>query len=157
MSAVLKITPLADRYTWRALLADGSLITKGGDISAAVFVSLIPAEGTGLPQHDLVGVRFVRRFLRQFKRATVGGFDKARYWAEIEANKGPGRIASRAARDAKIAAGVLAMPESTPDEPKKPIKRDEVVQVICCENFRYYVRHSDGTALVTAPDYELHL
>lgn len=64
---------MQDRYTWEAELHDGSVITVGGDLSDAVRVSLIPAEGLGLPRHDLVGIAMKRRFGRGFIRALGGG------------------------------------------------------------------------------------
>lgn len=145
---------IADRYSFEAEFTDGSLITQGGDLINAVRVSLIPAFGTGLPRHDLIGVKFKRRFLRHFKKMPVGGFDKEKYFAEIEANINQHRIASRKARDDK---GLT--PELVKEEPYKKVSiiAEECVHVIVTSTFRFYVRHFDGTVAITPPNYELYL
>ena len=157
MNSLLQPVSLQDRYRWEAEWPDGEIIRTGGNLVDAVRVSLIPAPSTGLSQHDLVGVEFVRRFIRQFKRATVGGFDHAAYFAQVEANQTEARKASRAVRDEKRADGVIEIKKMPPPKPVEAMKRDEVLQVICCKQFRYYVRHSDGAAIVTPADYELNL
>lgn len=64
---------ISERYTWEAEAADGRIITRGGDLAGALRFSLIPAAGSGLPRHDLVGVAMQRRFGRGFVRAMGGG------------------------------------------------------------------------------------
>jgi hypothetical protein len=64
---------LQNRYSWEAELADGSLIKSGEDLSDAVRVTLVPAPGSRLPGHSLVGVPMVRRFGRGFIQALGGG------------------------------------------------------------------------------------
>lgn len=36
-------------------------------------------------------------------------------------------------------------------------KSDEYMQVVCMKSCRFYVRHSDGSALITPRDYELYI
>lgn len=57
---------LSERYIWVAERADGEILRSGGDIVDCVRFSLIPAPGTGLPRHDLVGIPMIRRFGRGF-------------------------------------------------------------------------------------------
>jgi hypothetical protein len=64
---------LADIYKWEAEKADGSIMNQGGDLDDCVRFSLIPVEGSGLPRHDLIGVKMIRRFGRGFIRAMGGG------------------------------------------------------------------------------------
>lgn len=72
MSAILKTMQLQDRYTWEAEMPSGQIFTEGGELDAAVRVSLLPAKGTGLPRHDLV-VPCSRRFCRAFAKGLGGG------------------------------------------------------------------------------------
>jgi hypothetical protein len=148
------MTTLQELYRWEAKLRDGSVIDSGGDLSDAVRVSLIPAEGTGLPRHDLIGMRFGRRFTRYFKRMCVGGFDRDRYLAEIERQQGPQRKAARCARDAK---GYV--PPTSPDSSQQPSEpaQDVCLSVVVAEEARFYLNHATGAALVSPPDYELYL
>jgi hypothetical protein len=142
---------IADLYTWEAELRDGSVIREGGDLSDAVRVSLIPAEHSGLPRHDLVGLPFVRRFMRYFKRTAVGGFDHAAYFAEVEARMSEHRIA---AREARMSQGKAPAPVEIPPAPAPVF--DDAMQVVCMEHARLYVSHLTGAALMTPPDYELY-
>lgn len=66
---------LGDRYAWEAEREDGLRIIKGGDLEGCVRVSLVPADGTGLPRHDFTGLPFKRRFGRAFTRLVVGQFE----------------------------------------------------------------------------------
>ena len=145
--------PIADRYSFEAEWSDGQISRRGGDIKGAIKVSLIPASGTNLPRHDLIGQPFVHRFMRYFKRNIVGGFDKERYWAELEKNVSTPRLEAREARDSK---GIYSPPNHT-SSMAKPIKLDEAIQVVVTETCRFYVRHFDGAVLITPPDYELYL
>lgn len=65
------MTTLAENYTWEAELADGTVVTEGGDLTAAVRFSLIP-QNMFLIRHDIVGVKMKRRFGRGFVRALGG-------------------------------------------------------------------------------------
>jgi len=145
--------PIADRYSFEAEWPDGRISRLGGNIKGAIKVSLIPAKGTNLPRHDLIGQPFVHRFMRYFKRNIVGGFDKERYWAELEKNVSSFRLEARSARDSK---GTYSSP-SPVSPPAKPIQLDEAIQVVVTEIHRFYVRHFDGAVLITPPDYELYL
>jgi hypothetical protein len=64
---------LQNFYTWEAEKSDGTIVKKGADLEGCVRFSLIPVEGTGLPQHDLIGVPMIRRFGRGFINALGGG------------------------------------------------------------------------------------
>lgn len=127
-------------------MPDGTIVSKGGDIAKAVRVSLLPMGP--VPRHDFVGLSFTRRFMRFFKRSTVGGFDKKKYFAELEARLSDSRKSARAARGSYL---------PPPIEDAKPQKRDEAVQCIVTKDCRVYVRHSDGSVLITPADYELYL
>jgi hypothetical protein len=140
---------IADLYAFEAEWPDGSVVNRGASLIGAVRVSLIPYPGSALPRHDLVGRPFRERFMRHFKRTTVGCKDKAALLAAIEAQASPERQAQRAQRRAE---GKVPLPP-----PPKPQKLDEVVQVIIMDDSRCYVRHSDGAVLITPFDYELYL
>lgn len=146
---------IADLYTFEAEMSDGTIITTGDDIAGAVRVSLIPAPGCGLPQHDLIGLPFVRRFTRNFKRTTIGGFDREAYLASIIPTEA--RLAARAARDAAGRYEAQEEERVESDQPPKKPKPDNCVQVIVIETCRVYVSHLDGSVLVTPPDFELYL
>lgn len=133
-------------------MLDGSVIATGGDLEGAVRVSIIPQEGTHLPRHDFIGQGFVRRFKRTFKRCPVGGFDKAKYFAEIEKQITESRIAAREARDL-----TGKNPRVYEQAQAKPPKLDECFEVVCHKDYRAYIRHIDGALLVTPADYELYV
>lgn len=142
---------LQDRYTFEAEMPDGNIVTSGGDIAGAIRVSLVPAIAL-LPRHDIVGQVFISRFMRAFKRSRVGGFDRAAYFAEMQRQIGNNRLAARAARDAKGFSQDPVIGDSPTAE-----KGDEYMQVVCMKSCRFYVRHSDGSALITPRDYELYI
>lgn len=142
---------LADLYHPEIEFESGDTRHASGDLKGAVRVSLIPLEGSGLPRHDFIGVKFDRRFARHFKRVPFGG-DRSAFFDEIERSLSEERKAARAARDAAGNA-----PKIAEKPPAPPAKRDECVQVVVCDTFRLYVKHSDGTVLVTPKDYELYL
>ena len=143
---------LKDAYHWEATLRDGSILTEGGDLRQAVMVSLTPDDGVLLPQHDFSGLRFLHRFIRYFKRTTIGGFDRLAYFIGIERNKTDSRVAARAARDQK---GIVV--EHPAIEPIKEQKPDACLSVIVARECRIYVNHATGAVLTTRPDYELYL
>ena len=62
-----------ERYRWEAEKADGTIISKGSDLVNCVRFSLIPAPGTYLQRHDVMGIKMLRRFGRGFVRAMGGG------------------------------------------------------------------------------------
>jgi len=64
---------ISDHYTWEAEKPDGSIVTEGGDLAGCVRVSLLPADGSFLPRHDVVGVEIIKRFGRGFVRGMGGG------------------------------------------------------------------------------------
>lgn len=132
-------------------MPDGNILKSGAEIAGAVRVSLIPAIAL-LPRHDIVGQKFIRRFMRGFKRSVVGGFDRAAYFSEIEKQLSDERKRSRAIRDGK---GLK--PAIVPVEPQPVKNGDEYMQVVCMKYCRLYVRHSDGASLITPPDYELYI
>lgn len=66
------LVELQDRYVWQAVLPDGSLLKKGGDLSGVSVLSFIPQVPL-LPRHDLMGIKFVSRFCRGFVRGMGGG------------------------------------------------------------------------------------
>jgi hypothetical protein len=68
----MKFEMLQNRYIWQAVLPNGSLLLTGGDLSTVVVVSFIP-QVPSLPRHDLMGVKFVRRFCRGFVHGLGGG------------------------------------------------------------------------------------
>lgn len=143
---------IADRYSFEAEMPDGSVITTGGDLGGAVRVSIIPQNGTHLPRHDFIGQGFVRRFKRSFKRCPVGGFDKEKYFAEIENRITESRIAAREARDL-----TGKRPKIQRQPQAKSSKLDECFEVVCNEGYRIYIRHIDGALLITPPNYELYI
>jgi hypothetical protein len=143
---------LAEFYSWEAEMPDETIISSGGRLDGAVRVSLIPKEGLVLPRHDFVGLSFKSRFIRNFKRSVVGGFDKAKYFAEIERNMTDARREARKARDE---AGLKPVePEVSPPVEQK---RDESVHCIETDSARYWIRSTTGGLLVTPPDFELWL
>jgi hypothetical protein len=99
---------IQNRYRWEAELPGGQIINIGDNLTDAVRFSLIPAPGTKLPRHDIVGVRMVRRFGRGYIEVFLGGLK-------------------------------------------------EYVHCVVLENSRFYVRSTDGCALIAPVDYELYL
>lgn len=152
---------IQDRYTWEAENGAGEIVNRGADINGAVRVSMIPAPGTGLPRHDFVGVKFVRRFARNFIRYQIGGFDKDAYIKEVNETMTPHRRAMREYRDrlaAKNGDTYASTKKSTsPAVAKKQQLQDECVQCIVCDTFRAWIRYSDGVVLITPPDSEIYL
>jgi len=143
---------IADLYRVEAIWPDARELPANGDLSGAVKVSLIPKDGIRLPRHDLIGLPFVRRFKRYFKRVPVLGFNKAAYFKEMESKITEARKDARNARNARK----TSTPVPFNDKFVEP-KLDECVNVICLKNARLYICNSNGSVLVTPPDYELYL
>jgi len=64
---------MKDNYQWEAQSTNGDIIKVGGNLDDVIKISFIPAEGTSLPQHDIVGVKMKRRFGRAFINAIGNG------------------------------------------------------------------------------------
>ena len=58
-------------YYWEAVKPNGEIINKGGDLTGCVRFSL--KSNNGLPQHDIIGVRMKRRFMRRCIKIPLGG------------------------------------------------------------------------------------
>lgn len=64
---------ISENYHFEAEFKDGRIITeKGRDLTGCIRFSYIPTKA-GLPRHDLVGVKMIRRFGRGFVRGLGGG------------------------------------------------------------------------------------
>ena len=73
---------MTENYVWEAEKADGTIVTKGEDLTGCVRFSLIPV-GLGiistqggivqLQRFDLIGVKMKRRFVRGFLHGLGGG------------------------------------------------------------------------------------
>ena len=143
---------IADRYQVEVEWVSGEITRKRGTIEGAARVSLIPAKGLTLPRHDFVGQQFVKCWMRQFKRFTVGDFDKEKYLAELEKNVTSSRLKAREARDEKG-----KKPDPLPPKLKPLPKFDEAIHVIQLPTSRIHIRHLDGSIIITPPNYELRL
>lgn len=173
---------ISERYTWEAELGDGSVVTEGADLSTAVRFSLIPNHPM-LPRHDAAGVKMVRRFARGFKKSRFNDTELLPdycLWTDGSNEVGtpnslvgivePGQfIRRRNGEDAwyfvlevqpeKI---ILASPfqgltKALPTLKQVMKTEAEYVHCLVTETFRMYVRSTDGTVLITPPDYELYL
>jgi len=155
------VKKLQQLYTFEAEKMDGTIFSSDtekenpteGSLKDVVRLSFIPMIGINFPRHNFAGLPFQRRFYRYFKRSVVGGFDKEKFWAEVEKNMTESRKLSRKARDNK---GLQPkIPEKKEEE--KPVKTDECFSVVVCTGFRIYLRHLDGSILLTPEDYELYI
>lgn len=63
---------MENNYRWEAEKADGEIMETGGDLTGCARFSLIPRIGVNLPQHDLVGICFKRRFNRVIQKNVLG-------------------------------------------------------------------------------------
>ncbi len=168
---------LASNYRWEATMADGSVITKGGDLTAAHKVSLIP-QRAGLPAHDIAGVPLVKRFCRgvldaplTHEGASAAGNEISRYafikrisvyselhhalWANVcKKHNLPGDVVARLiARVCRVYGNNPNKLLVFPDQQSGGELR-EYLHCICAKSFRLWVRSSDGTSLITPPDYD---
>lgn len=171
------------RYRWEAELSDGTIITTKGDLSGAVRFSLIPSEKTGLPRHDLIGVPMRRRFARSFQKVAIGQnifckllWESGSCWVrtpdDLRKELSPGdmirknKIAKPEPWSMVVAVEAeqvqLARPYNGKTAQFNTVKKNrtintEYVHCIVCDNFRIWIRSSDGAVLITPQDYELWL
>lgn len=141
---------LADRYRWKALRSDDTEFSTGDDLAGAVMVLFMPSSAGIVPAHafcDPKG-RFVRRFIRQMKRAPIGGGSPPEPPPPTEH-----RLAARAARDA-VNPRIARQPKPAP--PKRPVVLDDAYHVLVHRQWRAYIRCWDGAVTMTPPDYELY-
>ena len=136
---------IKELYSVEVLFSDGRVEQNVGVLKGASRVSFIPAEGSGLPKHDLIGKNFKRRFLRYFKRTIIGGFNKEAYWEGVNVLASPER---QKAREGKL---------KSISEPKPNYQSDACVQCIVMSDSRLYLNVLTGAVLITPFDYELYL
>jgi hypothetical protein len=173
---------IADRYKWEAETSNGEIIAKGGDLTNCVRFSLIPADGVKLPRHDICGVPLKRRFMRMFKKIR---FNDTAATEDVEWEHGSFVINTFTNMKGLIRRGDLIQ-KRRPDElwytvadvtenaivitnpyqgkTKKaparvhvPKPNDECLHCVVCENYRLYVKSTNGSALITPEDYEMYL
>jgi hypothetical protein len=176
---------IQERYTWEAEMADGRIVTEGGDLVGCVRFSLRPVNGVNLPAHDIVGVEMIRRFGRSFKRVRFNDQDDVPgklFWkngsdivethedlreffkqGDLVRQRGPvemiGWHGILMVTDSRI---IIDRPfegktANCPSLRHTPTENFEYLHCVVCKGFRLYVRSSDGTALVTPEDFELYL
>lgn len=173
---------IADRYKWEAEEPSGNIITTGGDLTECVRFSLKPAKGIKLPQHDICGVKMIRRFARAFKKVR---FNDTTDIGEVQWENGSFRVGTKTDLRKSVKRGdmiqkrrsgelwymvidvsenaiVITQPYQgkTKEAPAKlhvPKPNDEYLHCVVCEGFRLYVRSTNGSALVTPEDYEVYL
>jgi len=63
---------MQERYQWIATKDDETVIDRGGELTGAKVVSLVP-ETPLFPRHDFAGLTFLRRFGRGFLHGLGGG------------------------------------------------------------------------------------
>lgn len=56
---------MKNNYKWEAEKIDGTIMTEGGNLKDVRRFSLIP-NVSGIPRHDFIGVKMLRRFSRGF-------------------------------------------------------------------------------------------
>lgn len=156
---------------------DGTLINKGGDLSNAKKVSLIPRR-YGLPRHDLAGIPFVRRFCRgaidapvTSKDAAIAGNEISRYAFENQLFKYSElhaaihhSVCQKYSLPGDVVAKLIArLCKHYGDDSSRlvlmPVKHKaggmkEYLHCIVAEACRFWVRSTDGAMLVTPPDYD---
>lgn len=173
-----------ERYRWEAESADGKLIIAGGDMAGAVRFSLIPASGTGLPRHDLAGVKMIRRFGRGFNKvkfnntklegrffwensskilkteiSQVGKIEVGDFIGKGVAGETWHKVDEVFEDHITLSFPYLGKSKAKGMQAKRKIQFNpmEYVQCVVCENFRLWVRYSDGTVLISPVDFELYL
>lgn len=62
---------MEENYKWEAEKSDGTTFNIGEDLSECVRFSLIPINIL-LPQHDILGVKLKRRFVRNIVKNVLG-------------------------------------------------------------------------------------
>jgi hypothetical protein len=72
MTSASRLGPVEKRYAWSADFPGNVTTTVGGNLEGALVFRLMPAIGSGLPRHEVRGVKMVRRFLRHFVRVIDG-------------------------------------------------------------------------------------
>ncbi len=176
---------IQERYTWEAERPDGTILTTGGDLAGCVRFSLIPAAGTGLPQHDIVGVRLERRFCRGFHQTVFNQTERLPgriYWRDGEVEQPtsddltavlvPGDIVGKGVAgeswypvaEVRPGAIVLMMPYQGISKPnglpgKRIVsphsRRFRYVHCIVCEAHSMWVDYETGAVLVALKDKDL--
>ena len=177
---------IQDFYTWEAEKPNGMIIKKGGDLSDCIRFSLIPAEGIGLPQHDLIGVSMIRRFGRSFQKVRFGGFNDVP--GSLGWEKDSNVVTTFEDLQEKIFPGYLIrqwgpedicpwclVVEVTSDFIKidkpytgrtakkcrsrfeSPKLSSEYLHCVVCKGFRMYIKSSTGAVLITPEEHEVYL
>ncbi|MFA6946478.1 MAG: hypothetical protein WC220_11315 [Pedobacter sp.] len=172
---------ISEVYKWEAEKKDGTVISKGSDLSGCSRFSLIP-QGT-LPRHDIVGVPMIKRFGRGFIKQAFqsaemlpGFLEWENGSTQVKTSEDLSGIVKKGSLIRKRHDGekwwfVIDVTSSTITlfkpydgktkriesnvyiEPPKP----EYLHCIVCKGFRLYVRSSDGTILITPEDTEIYL
>jgi len=136
-------------------MSDGTIVTKGGDISGAVRVSVIPAEGVPLPRHDFIGLRFKRRFLKQFKRLPVSRPpDRSAIALEIDEKRGFTEEERRVRQEKRKK---FWQKKGFVTEAKADLKPSNAAHCIETATGRFWVVCLNGAVLGTPKDYDLRL
>jgi hypothetical protein len=175
---------ISETYTWEAEKADGTIITEGADLTDCVRFSLKPSNGN-FPAHDVVNVPMVRRFNRGFNKVRFNNQEEVPgmlVWEDGSAIvKTPQDLMDVVKFGDKIRQKgpiemvpwhtvlVISASEILTDRPFKGISAKcpswkmtpsptfEYLYCVVCKGFRFYVRASDGAALITPEEFELYL
>lgn len=140
-------------YRWEAEMSDGSVITKGGDLAGAIRVSIIPANGVPFPRHDFAGLRFERRFLKQFKHFTLNGPpDREANALDVDEKRGFSEEERKVRQEKR-----RKFWEQKGVELKVAPKPPNAAQCIETDDCRIWVIHLTGSVLITPKEYQLRL
>ncbi|MFA7099340.1 MAG: hypothetical protein WC143_04575 [Eubacteriales bacterium] len=173
---------LTENYSFEAEMATGKVLTEGGDLTGCIRFSLIP-NIPNLPRHDFSGIKMERRFCRAFHRysmVTQQALPGRLTWRDdsdiIISTEDLSNFIDVDSKIAKNATGQewyeveqftknmikLKRPYSGKTQQiggKITIKSKppEYLHCIVFDNFRTYIKSSDGSIMITSKDYELYL
>lgn len=172
-----------ENYSFEAEMADGTVITEGGNLTNCVRFTLIPKNNTNIPKHVFSGVKMKRRFCRSFNRYSM-----------VSQRTLPGLLTWRNGDSVIISTEDLSTIVETGDSIAKNAtnqqwwtvkaitgnlieltqvylgktqqiggkmllkpKLPEYLHCVVCEGFRLYIKSSNGEVIVTQENYELYL
>lgn len=175
-----------ETYKWEAEKKDGTIITKGGDLSDCIRFSLIPLSDLELPRHDLIGITMLKRFRTTFKTIRFNGLNLipgGLRWEDGTNIVGthedlreiikpgfyirqcgpedicPWCLVTRVTPDHIF----IAAPYKGKSAPKcnsrfaLPPVPDRVIECIVCKGFKLGVNVMTGAVLIGPEDYEINL